>query len=920
MVYERYIKKGGKIYGPYIQHNKKVDGKVVTEYRGKSGSSVRKLSGAKKFSQGKFFLFGLLGLILIFSLIAFANFDLTGKVSLDIKSNYVEGETLDGNLKFSLKEGELIPIDSKIVLELGGNVQEYLLSDFISLDSVDGFFYAEDTELSGEGFGYGLIGSKKIYPEVSFEMEIVDVREEEIGGTSEGEIVAPKGVPRETSEEVSTEGKEPEEVVEEIVEEPVEEVEVVISESDGSSLPESVPTETETPVEVVAPKGVSQGGTSSSSSPPANEDINAGGKEKSTEKTESKEEKKVEKVETKEEKKSLGGSESPSMTGEVILENVISGTASKDNDFEYSFVVGKTAEIVGAPRVYPETFLPETSTGGRSVNVDGKILDESVLKIKNNKDGVVVSTDYYYEEEGFGEDYVGKKELKFTINLGEFDLIAENDSLFTIKLISGETILVEANKDLSVTEHEIIESNETIIEEIINETILNETEIVSNETINFTDILLNINTTQYGAVLNKPVKWKKNVKLEKEGKVNVELPKQAENITVYKVVDEEREELEQGENNLTIEPEVVAPKGVASVDEDVNTSGKEIVEEQNETAPQTYPETFPPETSTKGKVAGNVTDEVEEIVDEIKLNVTRSLITAKVISGEISVEIGEGFSFAGLFRKIFRAMTGRVVDVEEKEEFTDVIIDDNATEYDIEYETPAPVAIETAKVYGKEIVIWSDVHYENILAYSVLPTEMPSGIVKMYWITQENVTNQTCEVVSEETCVNVTEEVCNLNEFNETVCEDVVSETCDIADTTVCKEEILGVKEVRKQVDVVGHDMNNNSLIDYVEWVVPSLSNQTYELVIVVLNVQSYPTVGGNWTVRFDTVGIADLTISAINDTSFGFGLPDDLKFLELLCGNETQNVSVIINGEGVPYDIYLKKKRIEEIVEELNG
>ncbi|MBW6442591.1 hypothetical protein K0A97_02300, partial [Patescibacteria group bacterium] len=35
MTYKRYIKRGEKIYGPYIYHSKKVGGSVISEYRGK---------------------------------------------------------------------------------------------------------------------------------------------------------------------------------------------------------------------------------------------------------------------------------------------------------------------------------------------------------------------------------------------------------------------------------------------------------------------------------------------------------------------------------------------------------------------------------------------------------------------------------------------------------------------------------------------------------------------------------------------------------------------------------------------------------------------------------------------------------------------------------------------------------------------
>ena len=35
MVYKKYIKRGGKIYGPYKYRSRKVKGKVITEYLGK---------------------------------------------------------------------------------------------------------------------------------------------------------------------------------------------------------------------------------------------------------------------------------------------------------------------------------------------------------------------------------------------------------------------------------------------------------------------------------------------------------------------------------------------------------------------------------------------------------------------------------------------------------------------------------------------------------------------------------------------------------------------------------------------------------------------------------------------------------------------------------------------------------------------
>ncbi len=58
------------------------------------------------------------------------------------------------------------------------------------------------------------------------------------------------------------------------------------------------------------------------------------------------------------------------------------------------------------------------------------------------------------------------------------------------------------------------------------------------------------------------------------------------------------------------------------------------------------------------------------------------------------------------------------------------------------------------------------------------------------------------------------------------------------------------------------------------------------EMNITVINVQSYPVVGGNWTVEFTTSGTADLRIRAVNGTEWDDDDPGaDLNFLELRCG-----------------------------------
>ena len=65
-------------------------------------------------------------------------------------------------------------------------------------------------------------------------------------------------------------------------------------------------------------------------------------------------------------------------------------------------------------------------------------------------------------------------------------------------------------------------------------------------------------------------------------------------------------------------------------------------------------------------------------------------------------------------------------------------------------------------------------------------------------------------------------------------------------------------------------------------------NNSPIERDITIINVYSYPTVGGKWIVRFTTVGQADLVITAVNGTYWGKNNEgNDLQFLDLKCCDE---------------------------------
>ncbi|MBI2140515.1 right-handed parallel beta-helix repeat-containing protein, partial [Candidatus Woesearchaeota archaeon] len=141
---------------------------------------------------------------------------------------------------------------------------------------------------------------------------------------------------------------------------------------------------------------------------------------------------------------------------------------------------------------------------------------------------------------------------------------------------------------------------------------------------------------------------------------------------------------------------------------------------------------------------------------------------------------GSGF-FTKLIWWLFNVdITGFAVLEEEKplENSTSVIIDNIVNAVEVEYYTEAPVAEEENLSSGKRIVISSDIHYEDILAYTELANEVPGANIELFWLANDS----------------------------------------------------------KLKVPFDAFDTNGNGLTDYIEWIVPSLSNQTYELVIEISN------------------------------------------------------------------------------------
>jgi hypothetical protein len=174
MAYKKYIRRNGKLYGPYLYESKRVDGRVVSEYHG--SEEPKKQKGVKVRDYKKmFFIFAgilLIG-ILVYFLVTFPNYSkLSGKAVLGVDTSYEIGKPLEGVLKLSLKEGELIPASSKIVFENANRTYEFPLNGIVDESPSNGKYYLEGKAIGGTGEGYGNEGQRIVYPEVKFVLQI----------------------------------------------------------------------------------------------------------------------------------------------------------------------------------------------------------------------------------------------------------------------------------------------------------------------------------------------------------------------------------------------------------------------------------------------------------------------------------------------------------------------------------------------------------------------------------------------------------------------------------------------------------------------------------------------------------------------------------------------------------------------------
>ena len=143
MAYKKYIKRNGKLYGPYIYHSRRVNGKVVSEYQGT----------AKKIDYKKF-VFIFLGIVLVLGL---GYGTISNRTKLTGNLVDLDGQTIPGITNLTVTK---LHENNESIHRYDLNLETIYPSDFI-LDygwDVDcGYFYVNNESVGTEYLGYGNI-------------------------------------------------------------------------------------------------------------------------------------------------------------------------------------------------------------------------------------------------------------------------------------------------------------------------------------------------------------------------------------------------------------------------------------------------------------------------------------------------------------------------------------------------------------------------------------------------------------------------------------------------------------------------------------------------------------------------------------------------------------------------------------------
>ncbi|MBM3230603.1 LamG domain-containing protein [Candidatus Pacearchaeota archaeon] len=769
MVHEKFTYKDGKQYGPYLYENKRVDGKIVTSYVGKQGQ------GTSMFPKlMRFWLIILLCAFFLVGLFIWVTGDTsTGQVSVEFDPVFIAGEPLAGTVKFLVKEGELVPQNARVVLRNGNITKELFLSEAsVQAELLSGAFFAEGVTLAGSGEGYGARGTRTITPVLDFQLLITASDEESTSGGAS--LVA---------EEIASEGEEADE--------------------------------------------------------------------------------------TEETTSSLSSEERSILTGEVIIEDAftVEGKVSLDDSFSYVLTSGQEATLVRG-----------------SVLFNGTELQDDVISLERVGNQVRVETEYVVEEEGFGEAFLGDVALTLTLDLSSFDFVA-NDSSFSVLLTYEGTTIASASKALNVASSS--SSNLSAADVLapavfgnLTGNLTNATETMVNQTVFFLGTIplqriapngsLVLNVSEYFSGAENLSFLGEHLNASFDGFVLTLTSEAGFTGATRGSVIGWNESMSASSNEFTI----LVSSGAVSL-----TTARSRIK---------VDEPVKWVTNVSLAVAKNVTITLPSLAENIRVvaqteeGVKEPLEVASLLTGEVVIELAveREFFLQRWVRALFKGITGNVVDeAPVAEELTLALDEENADSYLVSYYTGAPTASEVRTSNGKQITISGPdaVEYTDVIAFTTLDNTLPladQATLSLVWHTFSTEIGTTLKTVDEVPLASITEsteeeffafseektekvamhlleeggfdtiltspsseETVSTDEgdastFDSLLTGNVIGDvSLENVDETPSTSSTLAVTSIIQPVPFDAYDLDGDGNIDYLEWVVPHLSNQSFSLI-----------------------------------------------------------------------------------------
>ena len=146
-------------------------------------------------------------------------------------------------------------------------------------------------------------------------------------------------------------------------------------------------------------------------------------------------------------------------TGMVSMElkEEIEGTVSKDKPFVYELGEGEEVELKP-----------------KSLTVNGEEVSDNLISLDMEGNVLTITTDYSENEKGYGEEFLGDKEKKISLDLSDLNLVLEEGDL-DVRLVYEDNEILHLNT--------VLEEGEEVSGEIVEEEPENETENETEEEI-----------------------------------------------------------------------------------------------------------------------------------------------------------------------------------------------------------------------------------------------------------------------------------------------------------------------------------------------------------------------------------------------------------------------------------------------------